>query len=115
VRAVGVAHEPLIAPIDPDVEPVLGNEPDRCLRDLWRQWVGVDHGEIRLDEDAAVEGGNGRVDPEGIREHDHAAWRAAARDGEADPLLMQSVDCSPRPFGQHFVMRNERPVHVGKQ
>jgi hypothetical protein len=68
-----------------------------------------------LRPDSAVEGGNGRVDSEGIREHDHAAWRAAARDGEPDPLLMHAVDCSPRPFGQHFVMCNERPVHVGKQ
>src|SRR5262249_3794369 len=113
--AWGVVYEPLAAPVDPEVELVLGDERHRRFRNLRRQCMGLDYGEIGVDEDAAIETGDRAIDLEGINEHRHAARRPAARDGKADVLLMQRMDGNPCPFRQGLVTRDERPIHIGEE
>src|SRR5579859_2345014 len=85
VRGVGVAHEPVDVGVEPDVEGVRLDGGYHGFGNSRGQKFLIDYGfEVGLDQDAAVEGGQGLGEFQGIDEHGHAAGRASAGDGEFD-------------------------------
>ena len=96
VRPVGVAHEPVGAAVDPDREPEGLEQLDRRRDEVVGDRALLDHVEVGLDHETAVEPGERRTDRERLDEHLHPARRAPARHREVDPGVVQRVhrlDC----------------------
>ena len=77
--------------------------------------VALDHGEVGIDEHAAVEAGDGALQSERLDQHAHAARRPAAGDGERNAGVVQLPDRRLRRLGQHLVLGDQRAVHVRQQ
>ena len=70
---------------------------------------------VPVHHQAAVEGGDRRLEVERLDEHLHAAGRAAAGDGEEDAGVAQAVHGGDGVVGQDLVLGDQRPVHVGQE
>ena len=115
VRAVTLVDEPVVAPVNPDVELVLLDDLDDRLDHVLPEHVFGDDGEIGFDEQAAVERGDGRRDRQRFDEHLHPARRPPAGDGELDPGVAHFFDGLLARVGEDFFLGDEGAVHVGEQ
>ena len=71
--------------------------------------------QVTVHRQAAVEGGDGRVEVEGVHQHLHATRGAAAGHGEEDAGLAQAAHGGDGGVGQDLVLGDQRPVHVGQE
>ena len=115
-HALNVKLGLLERPIDRAVlEPLLASWrelADRTGNDVVGNEVLLDDVEVRLDDEAAVEPRERRLDRERLDEHLHPPRRAPARDREVDARLVERVDGVDRARGEGLVRAHERPVHV---
>jgi hypothetical protein len=71
-----------------------------------------DDGHVPVDEQAPVEGGDGRLQIEWLDEHGHSSRRTPARDGEEDSGITQAMHGGNRLVGEDLVLGHEGSVHV---
>ena len=73
----------------------------------------LDRLQFGVDNATAVEGAERQRDVQRFDEKPHADGRAARRDGEADPCLVQSLHRALRSVGQRLVLGQQRTIDVG--
>ena len=85
VSGFDVADEPVFVGVNPGVEFVIEDQLHDFFHDVgWQDILLEDCFQVGLDDDAAVECGDGLVEFQWFDEHGHAFGRAAAGDGELD-------------------------------
>ena len=115
VGSLGVGHVPVRSPVEPHVEVEGLHVVDEWMDEMLGQGVLLHDLEVRCHRHAAVEGGERRLDVEGVHQHLHPARGAAAGQGEEDAGLPQAAHGVDGGVGEHLVLGDERPVHVGEE
>ncbi len=115
MRAVEIAHEPVGTPIDPDAEPEGFEQRDHGGNEVVADDLLLDHIQLRVDDEPAVERRERCPKSQRLDEHGHAPGRAAAGDCKADSRVVQRVDSLDGARRQRLVRRHERPVDVREQ
>ena len=115
VGSLGVRDVPVGAAVEPDVELERLHEVDDWSYEVLGDRSLLEGVHVPVDDDAAVEGGNGSLQVEGLDQHLHAPGRAAARDGEEDAGIVQPVDGVDGGLREHLVLGDEGPVHVRQE
>ena len=73
----------------------------------------LNHGEIWLQNQSAIECGDWDLQLKIVDQHLHASWRTTARDGERDARLGNRVNSGARPGRQELVRRKKCAVDIG--
>jgi hypothetical protein len=108
-------HEPIDPAIDPDIELVRPDDCDRRLDNFVLKDALFDDTEIRPDEKAAVERGDGRGESERFDEHLHSARGPTARDREGDVCSRQRLHARQGARREHFLSCDERAIDIGEK
>ena len=114
VRRPVVVQQPVLAAVHPHVEAEIPDQAHGLLGVGARQGAGLDDGKVRLDEQAAVEAGDGGGDGQRLDHHAHALGRTAGGDGEGDAALVQRVHRRLGALGEHLLRGHQGAVDVGQ-
>ena len=96
VRAVTFVYEPIGAPVNPSVEPVLSHRLHCRLDHLRLEHTLFDDGQVWLDKHAAIESSNRCGEGQRRDQHFHATRRTAAGNRKLNSRTPHFCDCGTR-------------------
>ena len=115
IGAVEVANQPIAAAEEPDLDPARVQQRERASRRVRRQDMPGDGREIRADQGAAIEPGDGRGDLKGLDQSAQAARGTAADQRKQDSVVMQPRDGVSGVRRQDLIVVDQGAVDVGDQ